>query len=144
MALTVKRITLWRSEVPDRTGALADVLGPLAAAKADLEVVMGYRVPGDRAHAVLELWPVTGKAREAAARSCGLVPSPTPTLLVEGDDRPGLGHAMTRAIADAGINLTFLVAQVVGRRYSAVVGLENEADAKTAAGLIKKATARKK
>ena len=56
-----------------------------------------------------------------------------------GDDRPGLGHAMARALADAGINLVFLVAQVVGRRYSAVFGFEREADADRAAGLLKKA-----
>ena len=36
------------------------------------------------------------------------------------------------------------MAQVVGRRYSAVFGLENEADASKAATLIKRATARGK
>jgi hypothetical protein len=60
-------------------------------------------------------------------------------LLVEGDDRPGLGHAFAKAIGDAGINMSFMVAQVVGRRFSAVFGFENEADAGKAATLIKKA-----
>ena len=47
--------------------------------------------------------------------------------------------------ADGSIfHVGFLVAQVVGRRYSAVVGFENEADAHTAAALIKKATAARK
>jgi hypothetical protein len=35
---------------------------------------------------------------------------------VEGDNKPGLGHAIAQAIADAKINLNFLVAQVIGRR----------------------------
>jgi len=56
-------------------------------------------------------------------------------------DRASRRH---KAIGDAGINLGFLVAQVVGRRYSAVVGFENEADANNAAALIKKATAARK
>ena len=73
------------------------------------------------------------------AREAGLRPSETPTLLVHGDDRPGLGHAMARALADAGINVVFLVAQVIGRRYSAVFGFESAADADRAAGLLRKA-----
>ena len=41
---------------------------------------------------------------------------------------------MARALADAGINLVFLVAQVVGRRYSAVFGFESAVDADRAVG----------
>jgi len=40
--------------------------------------------------------------------------------------------------------MTFFVAQAVGRRFSTVLGFESETDAKTAAPLIKKATAGKK
>ena len=58
---------------------------------------------------------------------------------MDGDDRPGLGAAIASGIADAGINLIFLMAQVVGRRYSAVLGFESAADAKKAAAVIKKA-----
>jgi hypothetical protein len=60
-------------------------------------------------------------------------------LAVEGDNKPGLGHAIAKAIGDAGINMTFVVAQVVGRKYSAVFGFENESDANKAANLIRKA-----
>jgi hypothetical protein len=51
---------------------------------------------------------------------------------------------MTQAIAEAGVNLDFLVAQVIGRKYSAVLGFENEVDADKASALIKKAAAKKK
>jgi hypothetical protein len=140
MAVTIKPITLWRSEAHDRPGALAEVLEPLSAAKADLQVVMGYKVPGEKTRAVLELWPMTGRKLSQAAERAGLSPSHTPTLLVTGDNRAGLGYAIARAIADAGISLSFLVAQVAGRKYSAVFGFESEADAKKAVGLIRKAT----
>ena len=46
--------------------------------------------------------------------------------------------AHTQALADAKINLDFFVAQVIGRRYSAVIGFESNDDAKKAAALIKK------
>jgi len=139
MAVTVRKITVWRTEVDNRAGALAELLAALTAARGSLDVVMGYRVPGQHERAVIEVWPVSGKKLSQAAESVGLRPSETPTLLVLGDDRAGLGHAMARALADAGINLVFLVAQVVGRRYSAVFGFESAADADRAVVLLKKA-----
>jgi hypothetical protein len=66
--------------------------------------------------------------------------SSIPTLLVEGDNRPGLGYAIAQAIAHARINLTFLVAQIIGKKYSAVIGFETEWGAKQASALIKKAS----
>lgn len=139
MAIKVKSITLWRREVENRPGALAETLEPLARGGADLQVVMGYRQPGAEGQAILELYPVSGKKAAKAAGAAGLSASTIPTLLVEGDNRPGIGHAMVRAIADAGININFLVAQTIGRRFSAVFGFQTEADAKTAAGLVRRA-----
>ena len=45
MAVTVKKIVLWRKEVENRTGILANALAPLANAGTDIHVVMGYRHP---------------------------------------------------------------------------------------------------
>jgi hypothetical protein len=63
---------------------------------------------------------------------------------VKGDNKPGLGFTIAQAIAGAGINMTFFVAQSVGRRFSAVLGFKSEAGAKTAAPLIKKAATKRK
>ena len=138
MTVTVKKITLWRSEVQNKPGALGKVLAPLAEAGADLQVVMGYRHPGDESKAAIEVSPLTGKKSLAAAKAAGLAASSIPTLLVEGDNRPGLGSAISQAIAGAEINLSFLVAQVVGARFSAVIGFENEEASRKASSLIKK------
>jgi hypothetical protein len=140
MAVTVKRIKLWRREVENRPGVLASTLDPLAQAKADLKVVMGYRLPGQESRAAIEVHPVVGTKATAAAQAMGLAASAIPTLLVEGDNRPGLGHALAQAIADANINLSFVLAQVVGRRYSAVLGFENDSDAVKAAVVVRKAS----
>ena len=144
MPVTVKNISLWRKEVNNQVGTLAQTLEPVTTAGANLHVLMGYRYPGEAAKAAIELYPVAGKKMIAAASEAGLSPSSIPTLLVEGDDRPGLGLAIAQAIAGAGINMTFFVAQSIGRKFSAVLGFETEAGAKTAAPLIKKATASKK
>ena len=140
MAVTVKKAVLWRKEMDNRPGTLADILGPLAEAGGDLQVVMAYRYPGGKDTAAIELHPVSGRKPLAAAKAAGLAQSPIPTLLVQGDNRQGLGHEIAKALGDAGINLSLLMAQVVGRRYSAMLGFENEADVAKATTLIKKAT----
>ncbi len=144
MPVTVKPVTLWRKEIENKPGTLAVALEPLAMAGADLQVIMGYRFPGRPDAAALELFPVKGKKAVAAARAAGLSESTIPTLLVEGDNKPGLGYAIATSIAGAGINIGFVIAQVVGRKYSAVIGFDTADDAKVAAALIKKATAGKK
>jgi hypothetical protein len=144
MAVTVKKIVLWRKEVENRPGALASTLASLASAGADLQVVMGYRYPGQESKAAIELYPVTAMKSVAAAKEAGLAASSIQAYLVEGDNRPGLGHAISQAIADAGINMDFVVAQVVGRKYSAIFGFESEADATKGVAEIKKAAATKK
>jgi hypothetical protein len=144
MAITVKSIKLWRKELDNKPGKLADTLGPLVAAGADFQVVMGYRYPGNESKAAIELYPVSGKKATAAAETAGLSATEIPCLLVEGDNKPGVGQAIAKAIADAGINMSFLVAQTIGRRYSAVFGFENDADTRKASALIKKVAGKKR
>ena len=144
MAVTVKKAILWCREVDNSPGILASVLQPLSEAGADLQVVMAYRYPGGENKAAIELYPVSGRKSGAAAQTAGLAPSSISTLVVEGDNRPGLGHTIAKAVGDAGINMSFVMAQVAGRKYSAVFGFEKEADASKAATLIKRATARGK
>ena len=140
MPVTVKKVSLWRRELDNRPGALARVLEPLARAGTDLQVAMGYRLPGDESRAAVEVAPVTSRKAIAAAQGAGLQPSGIPTLIVAGDNRPGLGFALSQGMSDAGINMAFLVAQAVGRRYAAVFGFESDADADRAAAIIKKAS----
>jgi len=141
MALTIRKVSLWRTEVDNRPGALAEVLAPLAAAKGDLQVLMGYRIPGQQQRAVIEIAPVTGRKLSGAAAEAGLSLAGAPALLVQGDNRPGVAHAVARALADSGVNIAFLVAQVVGKRYSAVFGFESEADLDKAVPRIRAAVA---
>ena len=144
MPVTVKSISLWRKEIENQVGTLAQTLAPVAKAGAKLQVLMGYRYAGDSTKAAIELYPVAGKKITAAATEAGLSAASIPALLVEGDDKPGLGYAIAQSISGAGINMSFFVAQVIGRKFSAVLGFETEADAKTAGPLIKKAASQKK
>jgi hypothetical protein len=144
MALTVKKITLWRKEVEnDQPGLLANALAPLAHAGTNIQVAMAYRFPGHESQAAIELYPVTGKKSISAAREAGFDAAKIPALLVEGDNRAGIGYSASQAIADAGISLNFVMAQVIGRKFSAVFGFASENDAAVCAGIIRKSSKRK-
>ena len=143
MAIKVREITLWRAEVENRPGTMARVLGPLAEAGADLSVVMGYRYPENENKAAIEVYPVSGKKLTAAAREGGLSPASFPALLVEGDNAAGLGSRFARTLADAGINISFLVTHVIGRKFSSVAGFETREHARAAAALLRKSSRKK-
>jgi hypothetical protein len=140
MAITVKKSALWRKELDNEPGTLAGALEPLAQSGADLQLVMLYRFPGSDKGAI-EVHPVSGRKTIGMARSSGLEPSSIPVLLVEGDNRAGLGYDLAKAIGEAGINVSFLMAQVIGRRYAAIFGFENDSDATKASTVIKRVAA---
>ena len=139
MAISVKKLNLWRCERPNRAGSLAEVLEPLAGAGCDLHVVMGYRLPEYRDQAAIEVFPIKGKKGESAARRAGLHPVELPCLLVTGPNRAGLGHAIATRLAGAGININFIVTQVMGRQFTSVMGFDSKADADAATGFVKAA-----
>ncbi len=134
--LSVKSVQLWILHGADRKGMLADALEPLVEAGANLQIVMGYRFPGELDRAAVEVFPVDGPTQEAAARRLGFELSDTPCLRVEGDDRKGLGAQMARALSDAGISMAFLMAQTVGRKFAAAIGFLSAEDAAKATKII--------
>jgi hypothetical protein len=70
MAVSVRKITLWRVEVDNAPGALAGKLEPLAQLGADLQLVMGYNMGPQRA--VIELNPVVGWSYPVSVDGVGL------------------------------------------------------------------------
>ena len=118
MAVRITRVALWRTEIRNKPGVMAATLQPLAESGADLKVVMKYSVPGRSSRATVEILPGGGQRVTLAAQTTGFSLSPTPVLLVEGENRRGLAYAVANTIAWAGISVRFLSAQVVGKRYS--------------------------
>lgn len=140
MAVSVKKAKLWRKELDNRPGTLARALAPLGDAGVNLQTVMGYRFPSDEDRAAVEVWPIEGKKAEDAARKGGLQPFGDVTcLIVEGDDRSGLGARISQALAEAGINIAFVMTLVSGKKYVSVMGFDTDRDAEKAMPLIKRA-----
>ncbi|MER3500799.1 MAG: amino acid-binding protein [Candidatus Fervidibacterota bacterium] len=137
MPMKVEKVALWCGEIEDKPGALAKVLEPLAAAGVDLQVVLAERNPAKPGSGTVYLAPIKGRKATDAAKSVGLSEATTPTLLrVEGTNKPGLGHLMTSALAEAGINLSFAAAAVLGNKFVAFFGFDSDADARKASRIL--------
>jgi hypothetical protein len=145
MALKVTKVEVWAGEMPDHSGALAGLLEALAGARASVECVIARRQPDKPGSGVAFISPVKGKKVQEAARNAGIVPSMSiATLRVEGNDKPGLGAKMLRAVADAGVNLRGVSAAVIGSKFVAYFGLDNADDAAKAAKALKTVEGKRK
>src|SRR2546423_11416271 len=98
MAISVRKTSLWKREVDNNPGTLAQSLQPLADAGNDLDLVMGYGTGNKKA--VIEVAPISGKRATANAERAGFGESRVPAVVVTGDNRAGLGHEFARAIPD--------------------------------------------
>lgn len=139
MAISVKKLTLWSGEIANEAGTLGRALRPFAEAGCDLHIVMAYEKPGDATRSVVEIAPITGVKAARAAQAAGLAQSSIACLLVEGDNRAGLGQATTTALGAAGINIQFHVTLVAGKKYRSVFGFGPQADLAAATKAIKAA-----
>jgi hypothetical protein len=139
MAYTIKKVDVWAGEIPDRPGGLADKLAGLGDAGANLEFIVSRRAPDKPGTGVVFLTSIKGAKQKKAAQEGGLATTDSlHSVRVEGPDRPGLGTKMTRALADAGINLRGVSAAALGRRAVTYFAFDSAADADTAMRTLKK------
>lgn len=139
MSFIVTKTDVWVAKIEDKPGGLAKVLGTLANAGASLECVIARRDPASGGAGFAFVTPVTGAAARKAAKSGGLAPAgKIATLKITGDDAAGLGHRLTTAVAEAGINLRGVSGAVIGRKFVAYLGFDSAAEAAKAARAIKK------
>jgi hypothetical protein len=85
MAISVKKTVLWKKELDNHPGAMAQSLEPLAKSGADLQLVMVYRFP-DAHKGAIEVHPISGRKLLSTANGAEFAPSPVPVLLVQGDN----------------------------------------------------------
>ncbi len=143
MSFTVRKVDVWAGDIMNRPGMLARVLEALANAGAELEFVIARRA-GETTSRVF-VAPLKGKKQTQAARDAGLVPAVgMHALRIDGPDRAGLGACLTRAVADAGINLRGASAAAIGKKSVTYLALESEQNQAEALKVVRKALAGKK
>jgi len=139
MAVKITKVDVWAADLQDQPGDLARVLEALADAGGSIECVIARRQSDRPGTGVGFITPVKGKKVQAAAQSAGLNNSGIATLRVEGNDKPGLGAALCRAIADAGVNVRGVSAAVLGNKFVAYFGFDSVPDADRASKAMKAA-----
>jgi hypothetical protein len=126
MAMRVTKVDVWAGDLTDQPGGLDRVLSALADAGADLQCVIARRHEGQPGRGELFVSAIRGKRAQTAAQSAGLRPAAdVPTLRVEGADAPGMGHRITQAIAEAGVNLRGCSAMTDGKAFVAYFGFDD-------------------
>lgn len=139
MKLKIKRIDVWAAGIMDRPGGLAEKLETLAKAKADLEFMIARRTPDKPGEGVVFLAPLKGGKLVKAAEEAGFRKTDSMhTLRIEGGNKPGVVSKISRALADAGVNVRGFSAAAIGKKGVAYLAVDSEADAETAAKVLKK------
>ena len=139
MKLKVAKEDVWAATIKDRPGGLNEKLEALAAVDVNLEFVIARRLTDKKNAGVVFVTPVKGARREQAAKKAGFKKSRSlHSLRVDAADKPGLGAALTRALADAGINLRGLSAAAIGRKSVIHLAFDKATDAAKAARILKK------
>ncbi|MEK6712988.1 MAG: hypothetical protein AABY41_02190, partial [Nitrospirota bacterium] len=112
MADTIRKVAYYKTEVPNKAGEGARILGILKDAGVNLLAFSGF--PSGR-RAQIDFIPEDDAAFKAAAKKTGLKMGAKKTcFLVQGDDRVGAVSDIMTKVAKAGINITALDAIVAG------------------------------
>lgn len=137
MKVAVQRVDVWAASIKDQAGGLADKLAPLAEAGADLEFAIARRAPDKPGTGVVFVTTLRGDAQTAAAEKAGFaIADSLHSVRVEGDNEPGLCAEVTKALADAGVNLRGLSAAVVEGRFIMYLAIDMLEDADKTINLL--------
>jgi hypothetical protein len=139
MKLSVTRTDVWAASIEDKPGGLADKLVALAGAGANLEFMIARRSPEKSGAGVVFVTPVKGAKQMKAAEAAGFQKTESlHSIRIEGIDKPGVCAAITKALADAGVNLRGLSAAALGRKFVTHLALDSALEAAKAVAVLKK------
>jgi hypothetical protein len=139
MKMNVQRTEVWAATIDDRPGGLHEKLAVLSVAGANLEFVISRRTPDQPGEGVVFVTPIKGARQSKAAEEAGFRKTDRlHSVRVEGMDKPGIGAAMTEALADAGLNLRGVSGAALGRQFIAYLALDTADDAEMAIETLKR------
>ncbi len=140
MAVEVLRVDVWSGDIEDRCGALSEKIEAVTKAGAILEFVIARRAPDRPGMGLVFMAPIRGATQTKAAAATGLAKDPNVyTLRIEGPSKLGFSANITRAIAEAGINMRGMSGTALGRRCAIYVSFDCGTDAERARRVLRKA-----
>jgi hypothetical protein len=139
MKVNVSRTEVWAATIEDCPGGLADKLDALAQAGANLEFIISRRTPEQPGKGVVFVAPLKGARVVKAAANAGFQKTDSlHSVRLEGTDKPGAGAALSRRLADTGLNLRGFSAAAFGKRFVAYLAFDVVQDAAKAVSILKK------
>jgi predicted amino acid-binding ACT domain protein len=103
MAETIRRVSYYHVEVPDKPGEGARVFGALQQQGVNLLALSAFPVKGGKSQ--IDLVAGSGELEAAAAKAGLKLSSKKSAFFITGDDRPGAVAAVLKKLADAKINV---------------------------------------
>ena len=139
MKMKISEVDVWVAGIQDRPGALASKLSDLTRAGTNLDFLIARRESSIPGTGVVFVTPLKGAKEVKAAQAAGFQKTASlQSLRVEGLDKPGAGAKLTKALAEAGINLRGFSAAALGKRYVTHLALDTVQDAAKAAAVLRK------
>jgi hypothetical protein len=139
MKLSVHRTDVWAATIDDKPGGLAEKLGALADAGANLGFILARRTPEQRGQGVVFVTPLKGAKQIKAADVAGFQKTESLHLLkVDASDKPGLAANLAKAAAQSGVNLRGVCGAVMGKRTVIYLAVDTAKQAVKVAGVLKK------
>ena len=138
MDLILEQADVWAASIQDRPGGIAEVLGALRDAGADLQFIIARRAPEKPGTGVLFVTPLQGDREIRVAAQVGFnVTHTLHSVRIMGRDQPGIAAEITQKLADAGINLRGFSASVIGSQFVAYVGVDSQQEADRVVAALK-------
>lgn len=136
---TIKKFSIWSTEIDDVAGATTGLFKVLADAGVDVQFALGRPQNDKPGKAILFISPIKGKEQEAAARQADFMPRPDVVgVQVDGPNKTGGNFKLTAALAHANITIRALVTTVNGDRFTAVFACESDKEADEAIKVLHK------
>jgi hypothetical protein len=136
VALKISSVTVYACDMFNQPGRLSRALEALRNVGANLEFVIGRRVT-ERSSRVF-VAPLKGARQIRAAADVEFRPAKGLFVIrVEAPDSPGLGAALTRALADAQINIRGISAAAFKKHSVCYMAFATDAEAKAATRILK-------
>jgi hypothetical protein len=139
MDLFVEHVDVWAATIPDKPGGLAEALGHLRDAGANLQSIIARRAPDHPGEGVVFVTPLIGDHEIAAAAQVGFnVTHALHSVRVLGRDRPGIAADLLEKLAEWGINLRGFSAAVVGTQFIAYIAVDSKHDAERVEDILRR------
>ena len=137
MDLLVEHVDVWVAAIPDEPGGVANALGILRDAGANLQSIIARRAPDQPGRGVLFVTPLEGDREIAAAAEAGFnVTHTLHSVRAMGRDRPGVAAELTQKLADARVNLRGFSAAVIGAQFVAYLAVDSLEEANQAIEIL--------